>query len=163
MKRDIYKIKKQYFELLKSYEKLAGNIEVALKVLLEEAGIGYLAINCRIKSFDSFLKKIDRKHYDNPFVQIEDICGIRVICYYRSDMEKICEVISREFEVLEGEDKEELLDDNQFGYRSFHYIVKIREDWLAAPNYKGLGNLKAEIQVRTNLMHTWAEIEHKLE
>ena len=163
MKRDIYKIKKQYFELLKSYEKLAGNIEVALKVLLEEAGIGYLAINCRIKSFDSFLKKIDRKHYDNPFVQIEDICGIRVICYYRSDMEKICEVVSREFEVLEGEDKEELLDDNQFGYRSFHYIVKIREDWLAAPNYKGLGNLKAEIQVRTNLMHTWAEIEHKLE
>ena len=52
MKRDIYKIKKQYFELLKSYEKLAGNIEVALKVLLEEAGIGYLAINYRIKSFD---------------------------------------------------------------------------------------------------------------
>lgn len=163
MKRDIYKIKKQYFELVKGYEKLAENIVVALKVLLDEAGISYLAINYRIKTFDSFLKKIDRKHYDDPFVQIEDICGIRVICYYRKDMEKICDVINRAFEVLEGEDKEDLLDDNQFGYRSFHYIVKIKKEWLAAPNYKGLGDLKAEIQVRTNLMHTWAEIEHKLE
>lgn len=163
MKRDIYKIKKQYFELLPAYEKLAENIVVALKVLLEEAEITYLTIDYRIKTFDSFLKKIDRKHYENPFEQVEDICGMRVICYYRSDMEKICEVIGREFAVLEGEDKEDLLDDNQFGYRSFHYIVKIKEAWLAAPNYKGLGNLKAELQVRTNLMHTWAEIEHKLE
>lgn len=163
MKRDIYKIKKQYFELVKYYEKLAENIAEALKVLLEEAGINYLAINYRIKSFDSFLKKIDRKHYNEPFIQIEDICGIRVICYYRSDVERICDVINREFDILEGEDKEELLGDNQFGYRSFHYIVKIKDAWLAAPNYKGLGNLKAEIQVRTNLMHTWAEIEHKLE
>ena len=32
MKRDIYKIKKQYFELVKSYEKLAENIVAALKV-----------------------------------------------------------------------------------------------------------------------------------
>lgn len=163
MKRDIYKIKKQYFELVKSYEKLAENIVVALRVLLDEAGINYLGINYRIKSFDSFLKKIDRKHYDDPFVQIEDICGIRVICYYRSDINRICDVISREFEVLEEEDKEELLDDNQFGYRSFHYIVRVKDAWLAAPNYKGLNGLKAEIQVRTNLMHTWAEIEHKLE
>jgi len=163
MKRDIYKIKKQYFELVKPYEKLAENIVAALKVLLEEAHISYHAINYRIKSFDSFLKKIDRKHYEDPFVQIEDICGIRVICYYRSDVERICDVINDAFKILEGEDKEDLLDDNQFGYRSFHYIVQIKDEWLAAPNYKGLGNLKAEIQVRTNLMHTWAEIEHKLE
>ncbi len=163
MKRDIYKIKKQYFELVKSYEKLAENMVVALKMLLDEADIKYMGITYRIKSFDSFLKKMDRKHFDKPFEQIADICGIRVICYYRSDIEIISAVINKEFNVIETEDKEELLDDDQFGYRSVHYMITIKDEWLAVPNYKGLAGLKAEVQVRTNLMHTWAEIEHKLE
>lgn len=163
MKRDIYKIKKQYFESVKKYEKLAENIVDALKMLLDEANVSYLAVNYRIKTFDSFLKKMERKNYSNPFEQIEDICGIRIICYYRSDIEKICDVITKDFVILESQDKEALLEDDQFGYRSHHFIVAIKKEWLAAPNYKGLGNLKAEVQVRTNLMHTWAEIEHKLE
>jgi len=36
------------------------------------------------------------------------------------------------------------------------------KDWLKAPNYRGLGGLKVEVQVRTILMHAWAGIEHKL-
>lgn len=163
MKKDIYKIKKQYFEAVTKYRKLAENIVDALKILLDEAQVSYLAIDYRIKSFDSFLKKIERKNYTDPFEQMEDICGVRIICYYRSDIERICSVINHEFDILESQDKEALLEDNQFGYRSYHFIVTVRKAWLAAPNYKGLDNLKAEIQVRTNLMHTWAEIEHKLE
>lgn len=163
MKKDIYKIKKQYFEAVTKYRKLAENIVDALKILLDEAQVSYLAIDYRIKSFDSFLKKIERKNYSNPFDQMEDICGVRIICYYRSDIERICSVINREFDILESQDKEALLEENQFGYRSYHFIVMVRKAWLAAPNYKGLDNLKAEIQIRTNLMHTWAEIEHKLE
>ena len=41
-------------------------------------------------------------------------------------------------------------------------VEMINESWLMAPNYRGLDGLKAEIQVRTVLMHAWAEIEHKL-
>nr|MBK9652828.1 hypothetical protein [Bacteroidota bacterium] len=33
---------------------------------------------------------------------------------------------------------------------------------MASPNYRKLEGLKIEIQVRTILMHAWAEIEHKL-
>lgn len=163
MKKDIYVLKKQFFELADQYEKLAKNLVEAMKILLSEINVSYLTIDYRIKSFDSFLKKIERKKCDNPFVQIEDICGIRIICYYRSDVDKICELINHEFEVLESEDKEDLLDENEFGYRSFHFIVKVKKEWLSTPNYRDFGNLKAEVQVRTNLMHTWAEIEHKLE
>jgi putative GTP pyrophosphokinase len=163
MKKDIYILKKQFFELADQYEKLAKNLVEALKILLSEINVGYLTIEYRIKSFDSFLKKIERKKFESPFEQIEDICGIRIICYYRSDIEKICEIISKEFRVLESEDKEELLDENEFGYRSHHFIVKVKEEWLSTPNYRDFGNLKAEVQIRTNLMHTWAEIEHKLE
>ncbi|WRY53145.1 hypothetical protein P8F83_08040 [Clostridium intestinale] len=157
------RIKEKYIKVRNNYEKLRMNLEQALKILLEEEKISYLSVISRVKDVDSFYEKISRKNYDNPFVQIEDICGIRIICYYRSDIEKICEIINREFEVLESQDKEELLNHDQFGYRSHHFIIKVKEDWLKIPNYRDLKDLKAEIQVRTNLMHTWAEIEHKLE
>jgi putative GTP pyrophosphokinase len=108
------------------------------------------------------LEKIERKKYVDPFNQVEDICGIRIICYYQSDIQRINEIIQEEFEVLESQDKEELLEADQFGYRSIHFIVKINKNWLRAPNFRGLEHLKAEIQVRTVLMHAWAEIQHKL-
>ncbi|OBR96724.1 GTP pyrophosphokinase YjbM [Clostridium ragsdalei P11] len=157
------KIKKLYISKSKNYKKLGFNLVQALKILLDEAGISYLTVCYRIKDTNSFIEKIERKNYLKPFEQIEDICGIRVICYYKSDIDKICQIINKEFKVLESQDKEELLKPDQFGYRSYHFIVKIKDEWLCTPNYKGLGDLKAEIQVRTNLMHTWAEIEHKLE
>lgn len=156
-------IEKEYKRIHKNYEKLGVNIIEALKMLLDEKGINYITVYYRIKGVDSFVEKNVRKSYEEPFEQIEDICGIRIVCYYRSDIERICEIINQEFQVIESEDKEELLKPDQFGYRSHHFIIKIKEEWLCTPNYKGLNNLKAEIQVRTNLMHTWAEIEHKLE
>jgi hypothetical protein len=40
--------------------------------------------------------------------------------------------------------------------------VKIKKEWATAPNYRYLEELKVEIQIRTILMHVWADIEHKL-
>ena len=157
------RIKEKYIKMRGNYEKLCMNLEQALKILLDEEKISYLSVSGRVKDVDSFYEKISRKNYNNPFEQVEDICGLRIICYYKSDIDKICKIINREFEVLESQDKEELLNNDQFGYRSHHFIIKIKKDWLSIPNYRGLNDLKVEIQVRTNLMHTWAEIEHKLE
>ena len=102
------------------------------------------------------------KKIREPFDEIEDICGVRVICYYTSDVDKVTQIIKNEFQILESQNKSDLLGVNEFAYRSQHFIVKTNSKWNAAPNYRDLGNLKAEIQVRTILMHTWAEIEHKL-
>jgi putative GTP pyrophosphokinase len=152
----------KYKKCKAQYNKLGINLAQALELFLQENDIKILSINHRVKEDSSFLEKIERKHYENPFDEIEDICGIRIICYYQSDVEKISEILRNEFEVVENQDKEKLLKEDQFGYRSTHFIVKIKNDWLKAPNYRQLENLKAEIQIRTVLMHAWAEIEHKL-
>jgi putative GTP pyrophosphokinase len=159
---DLDEIANKYDSLTDEYEKLSINLIQALEIFLNDKKIAYLSINSRIKDKTSFIEKIERKNYENPFDEIEDICGIRIICYYQTDVSKIAEIISSEFTVVENQDKEELLNDDQFGYRSNHSIVRIKKGWLNAPNYRGLENLKAEIQVRTILMHAWAEIEHKL-
>lgn len=155
-------ISKQFQSKKEDYDRLGKNIVEALKMFLEDAGIPFLEVYYRVKKFDSFFEKIERKGYNDPFEEIEDICGIRIICYYASDIEKINKIINKEFKVLEQQDKSELLGLKEFAYRSNHYIVSINDNWLNAPNYRKLDGLKSEIQVRTILMHAWAEIEHKL-
>jgi putative GTP pyrophosphokinase len=132
MKENI-EIRRKFTDLLPLYERLGKNVIEALETFLNEHIIGFLAISTRIKSLDSFVEKIERKNYSDPFEDIEDICGIRVICFYQSDIEKICQIIEREFDIQENEDKEQLLNDDQFGYRSYHYVGKIKEKWLEAP------------------------------
>lgn len=144
------------------YDALGSNLVQALEQFLREKDIKVLSVSSRTKDKDGFLEKIERKNYEKPFDECEDLCGVRIICYYKSDEDKISEIISNEFEILESQDKEDLLGADQFGYRSKHFIVKIKKEWLIAPNYRGLEDLKAEIQVRTVLMHAWAEIQHKL-
>lgn len=161
-KFDNKKITQQFKDLTTKYEKLGLNLTQALELLLKEMNIPYLSISYRIKESDSFIGKIERKNYLKPFEEIEDICGVRIICYYQSDVEKIKNVIFKELDVIDDENKEENLEFDQFGYRSMHFIVKIKKNWLNTPNYRGLENLKAELQIRTILMHAWAEIEHKL-
>lgn len=156
------KLKEQFQNNKVLYERLGKNIVEALKTFLHENNISFLDIYYRVKEIDSFCEKIERKNYKNPFDDIDDICGIRIICYYSSDIEKINQIIGKEFDILEEQDKSDLLGLKEFAYRSQHFIVKINKSWNAAPNYRKLENLKAEVQVRTILMHAWAEIEHKL-
>ncbi|WP_404467515.1 GTP pyrophosphokinase family protein [Bacillus sp. RC97] len=153
---------REYREHCEKYSDLGVNLQNALTLLLKEADITCLDVNYRIKDYDSFLDKIDRKGYQNPLEENEDFCGMRIICYFPNDIKKIVEVIKREFNVHHHEDKSDKEID-RFGYRSYHFVVSIKEEWLSSPNFRNLRNVKAEIQVRTILMHAWADIEHKLQ
>lgn len=162
MQIDITALELAFNEKKPLYDRLATNIKSALEQFLVEAEIDFVDVECRVKEFDSFIKKIERKGYAFPFDEIDDVCGIRIINYYSSDLDKVTEIIKREFDVIEVIDKQDQLDESQFGYRSYHYIAKLKKAWVAAPNYRGLASLKFEIQARTILMHGWAAISHKL-
>jgi ppGpp synthetase/RelA/SpoT-type nucleotidyltranferase len=154
--------RKQYTQRKPQYQRLATNIQQALKTFLEEKNISYLEVLARVKDAESAYEKVARKGYEQPFEEIEDWCGLRIICYYHTDIERICEVLKEEFAIHTHEDTAHRLASNEFGYRSTHFILQIKPTWAVTPNYKGLQNFKAEVQVRTILMHAWAEIEHKL-
>ncbi|WP_409259392.1 GTP pyrophosphokinase family protein [Pseudomonas sp. KCJK9009] len=152
----------QYRDLKPKLARLKHNLLTALEDMITQKHVPIFAIESRIKDEDSLLGKISRKGYEPVLDNIDDLCGIRVICYYQTDIDTICQIIDDEFDVLSKEDKQSELDDDKFGYRSFHYVVKIKDEWLAHPSARGLDGLKAEIQVRTMLMHTWSAISHKL-
>lgn len=156
-------LKNEYETRFRLYDRLYKNLRDAIQIFLEEKQISFLTITGRVKKFESFFEKVTSKGYTHPFVENTDFVGVRILLYYPQDIEQVAKVIQEEFDVIEHEDKAERLDVNEFGYRSYHFLVKIRNAWASTPNYRGLNNIPAEIQVRTILMHAWAEIEHKLQ
>ena len=95
--------------------------------------------------------------------ELDDLVGIRIILLYRDDLAAVGKLIQESFDVVSFEDTATRLGDAQFGYQSDHYIIKIKAEWEAVPTYRGLGHLKAEVQVRTMAQHIWTAASHKLQ
>src|SRR5271157_1241523 len=150
---DIEELRREYGKRLPSLTKLAETLKRAIEGLLKAEGIKVQYIKPRIKLFDSFYEKIPRKGYTEPFEQTEDLCGLRIIAFLRSDLARINSMIEKEFFIDHGQDKSNELDQDRFGYRSHQYIISLKEQWLEGVEYRGLGGLKAELQVRSILMH----------
>ena len=55
------------------------------------------------------------------------------------------------------------MKDDRFGYSSIHFVIRLREEWLAVPSLSNMEDLQAEVQVRTLAQHIWAEASHNLQ
>lgn len=121
-------------------------------------------VESRTKKYDSIDDKIKRKNIQNFREEILDITGIRIILYYQDDLDSVEQLINRNFNVdnENSVNKENLFESNEFGYLSRHYIVQLTEERTKLPEWTKFSNLKAEIQVRTVLQHSWASISHEL-
>jgi ppGpp synthetase/RelA/SpoT-type nucleotidyltranferase len=151
----------KFHELEPAYVRLAKAVEEALKHSLLDAGINAVSITSRLKDLESFLEKIKRKSYKEPFKQNTDFAGARVVCLYTSDVYKIQEMIEKEFVVIEKENKAEYLGVNKMGYQGFSYIIKLSKAYSGV-YYDGLHDLICEIQLRTATQDTWAIFSHDL-
>ncbi len=120
------KLKDKYFSF-------ATAIKSILEASLNSSSIH--TIQARAKDFDSFSKKsakIDENtkllKYNEPLKEITDLAGVRVIAYVQQTLKHIEEIIYREFSVVERSDKDEnLLKLRQIGYKSIHFLVKIKK------------------------------------
>ncbi len=104
-----------------------------------------------------------RKHYEH-LSAIPDLAGVRIIANYVADIPRICDIIRSAFYVVEEEsgDKGDLLDANEFGYRSYHFVASHSSQRLELPEWKRFQGMRVEIQVRTILQHAWAAVSHAL-
>jgi len=155
-------LRQEYDALRPRYKQLEDGLKRDLLTSLDRAGIKVLSIESRVKEFDSFWDKVRRKHYDNPSADMQDVCGLRIICYYPSDVEPVCQVIGSELDIVESVDKADSLEPEEFGYLSRHFVVTPNEHMLKTPSYRDLDGVRAEIQVRTVFQHAWAELSHEL-
>jgi putative GTP pyrophosphokinase len=157
----------QYEALRPQYERLCTRVGALLADILSGAGVAYQVIESRAKNADSFAEKLGRegRAYSDPLSEITDLAGIRIILNYVSDVERVSQLINAEFRIdtSRSVDKRRTLATDQFGYLSVHWVVQISNTRSQLPEWRGLGDLVAEIQVRTVVQHSWAAISHALQ
>ena len=150
-----------------TFDSYTTKLEDLILSLLKGENIDFHLVEKRTKSVESFESKISRKNekYGNALSEITDISGLRVILYYNDHVEKIDRIIRDNFIVDEKNtvDKRTILDEDQFGYQSYHYVIQLNDSRSSLPEWKIFKDLIAEIQVRTVMQHAWASISHQLE
>lgn len=153
-----------------NYRKHARGTEalrLLLHNLLEQAHIQVVGVTGRTKTLSSYVDKAvsmrdGKRRYKDPAKEILDVCGLRVVTFFDSTTKQVDALIRKEFDVDESNsmDKKKGLGTDRVGYRSVHYIARLKETRSKLAEYSDLIGMPFEIQVRSILQHAWAEIEH---
>jgi putative GTP pyrophosphokinase len=140
-----------------------GRTKSLIEASLQDANIRYQSVQFRVKS----RKKVESKYLDpqksyEKLADITDLAGLRIITYYEDDVDRVAEVVKREFR-LDREhsiDKRETAPD-RFGYDALNYVCEHHEKRTTDVEYKRFAGVCCEIQITSILRHAWAEIEHE--
>lgn len=164
-KKSLDRIVSEYERCAEAYKEMAIALRELISDLIEAEGIPIHSVTCRVKSRDSLVGKLQRdgSRYDD-LSDITDVCGVRVITYFPDAVDAVARILEREFTIdkLNSIDKRSDMDPDRFGYLSVHHIVTIGVQRARLAEYRRFSGYKAEIQTRSLLQHTWAEIEHDL-
>jgi len=157
----------QEFNKLMAYYRCAiMEIETKFNVLNEEFSLQHdrnpiNGMTSRLKKFTSIADKLERKNLPMTIENIEenlnDIAGIRVVCAFSDDVYMLANAFLAQDDITLIQKKDYIANPKPNGYRSLHLIVSV-PIFLA----KEKRVMKAEIQLRTIAMDSWASLEHQL-
>lgn len=152
--------------LMAYYRCAIMEVETKFRVLNEEFSLQHDrnpidTIKTRLKSSESIIKKLKKKHLPISIEVIEehlfDIAGIRIICPFIQDIYLLSDCLLEQDDIQLIEKKDYIKHPKENGYRSLHLIVEIP---IFLQNEKRL--MKVEVQLRTIAMDFWASLEHQL-
>lgn len=121
----------------------------------------------RVKGSTAFAEKAIDPHnyppYVAPLIEIEDQVAGRVIVFFADDIGRVEERLAGTFRTVERADRHPARD-SEFGYESRHFIYTIPAhlapaDWVCRSDVP----TTFELQVRTLMMHAYAEPQHDLQ
>ncbi len=156
---------KSWRELLSPYHLAVDEMVVKFNHLIceyLEKGIysPILSVEGRVKKISSILDKVQKKGIDlDDFEKaVDDVAGVRLICQFVEDIEKVVQILRERQDVVIREEKDYISQGKPSGYRSYHmdtdYTVYLSD---------GPKTVKVEIQIRTLAMNYWGTVEHSLQ
>lgn len=157
---------KDFEKLMEIYDQARGQLTFQLEMLKEalKQYCGYDVINnitSRIKSPESIINKMKKKNYDinyqNLIEHINDIAGVRVVCTFKDDVERVKQLIRRMQTIEILNEKDYITKPKKSGYSAYHIIVELPMKYEGQDIY-----VKAEIQICTMAMNFWSTTEHKI-
>lgn len=155
----------QYYDLIVPYQDALNLLKARLDVL-NHSMYGNKSypihnIQFRIKQKASIEEKLKRMDLQGSFMNakehLQDIAGIRVICYFEKDVELLAEQLRKQSDLILVKEKDYITNPKPNGYRSFHMILGIQVYSMESTEY-----YPVEVQIRTIGMDFWASMEHRI-
>ena len=156
----------EYYEFIQPYEDakqmLLTRLDVLNHNLYGEASARPIHnIQCRIKKKQSIEEKLHRKGKEptvmNAKDYLQDIAGVRVICYFVDDIYNLTEILKSQGDLIVIKERDYIGSPKPNGYRSYHVVVGVPVYCLDGMEY-----FPVEIQFRTMSMDFWASMEHRI-
>lgn len=156
----------QYYTFIQPYSDAKDILYARLNVL-EHNLYGKTAthpthnIQERIKRKESIEKKLLKKGKEPTMMNakdyLQDIAGLRVICYFTEDIYSLADTLKFQSDLIIIRECDYIKHPKPNGYRSYHIIVGV-------PVYcmDGMEYFPVEIQFRTMSMDFWASMEHRI-
>ncbi|MDO4556462.1 MAG: (p)ppGpp synthetase [Lachnospiraceae bacterium] len=156
----------QYHKLVQPYDDARQILLTRLDILNhtlygEASAMPIHNIQDRIKKKESIEEKLAKKE-KNPSVEnakncLQDIAGIRVICYFVDDIYNLIQILKTQTDLVIIRERDYVADPKPNGYRSYHLIVGVPVYCLDGMEY-----FPVEVQFRTMSMDFWASMEHRI-
>jgi len=159
---NVSQLRSEYESKYKLFRQLIDTVKFSINKEIKRKKIKIHSFPHRIKKIDSFIDKIQKKQVKDPFNEIHDLVGLRIVCLFFSDLQLIRDILINNFSIIKEENKIDDTDVDIFGYMSLHYKAKLK-DIESDSDYKNIKNIPFEIQVRTIAQDAWASISHYLD
>lgn len=159
------------------FDYLETQVSGLIKDQLDRLGMHYRLFS-RAKTIDSVREKIKRKEAEgDPYTEggkkMQDIIGVRVVTYFKDDVNLLKSLLSKKIDFLDSEDDE--VEPTVFKPKRTNFICSYTfkngqdlaptfSETVAASNYEEYKLLDStfELQLRTVLSEGWHEVDHSL-
>lgn len=172
-------LKSRIIRFYSRYGKEIEQIKDLLEIKLRQTSLAYtiqnnlpseaIQIRARVKSLESFLKKLERKNYPQfyyPTEVVSDLIGARAICWFIDDCYGLLECInsSKHFTIKPNSIEDFIKNPKPSGYRSIHILADVTYDSIKRVEQKveiSSEAITCEIQIRTKLQDAWGDVTHE--
>lgn len=163
---DTFKETEDYFQFIRPYQEAMDFLMVQIKILNEDYREKYRDypihnIQSRIKEKESIVEKLRRKELPQNFESarnhLTDIAGIRIICYFESDVYHVAEQIKKYSDMICIRESDYIKNPKPNGYKSYHIILGVPVYHTDSKEY-----YPVEVQIRSLTMDLWASMEHRI-
>ncbi|KIL50209.1 GTP pyrophosphokinase [Jeotgalibacillus alimentarius] len=152
---------------LEPYKQAVDELKIKLKGMrtqfqLEQTHSPIEFVTGRVKPIASIVdkareKNISEDQFTQLAYQVQDIAGVRMMCQFVDDIEKVVKLLRQRKDFMIVEEKDYISHKKSSGYRSYHVVIE-----YPVQTINGERKILAEIQIRTLAMNFWATIEHSL-
>lgn len=155
-----------FLQLQHLYDSAIEVVKTCLSILDNEFSVKFQRnpihnIESRLKSPQSIIGKLQKKELpltpEAARNNLLDIAGIRVTCYYISDIYAVVDMLCRRDDFIVIKQRDYIKNPKPSGYRSYHIVVNVPVYLWSQKEYAPV-----EIQIRTIAMDFWASLEHKI-